>query len=102
MYHLKKIDCIYVASKFADVNLLSDLIDISDFRETVKNLFVWKQAMIDMNNTIKLSLIRHKRNIALVDLTHDQDFEERSSKHIKPMSIIFSPTNQLKSKSTTD
>lgn len=98
---LKLFQNAYLVDQINTIHLPIDLIELEDFRSSLKYLFQWREHILHQSRRLALGVFKEKRKYESVDISRPSSprcrTPERESS-TKPLDMYFSPQRNKKSK----
>ncbi|KAI7898229.1 uncharacterized protein BX663DRAFT_533450 [Cokeromyces recurvatus] len=86
----------YVCQKIQDIPIPKCLLELDSFRSSLKNLFAWKEHLVNLSNMISLANYNQEKQYRLVDICSTISPPRSPSRSITPANVYLSPSNANK------
>lgn len=86
----------YVAHHLASSHILGSLLELEEFKVTLKHLYSWCKYLLEVNQEIRLSLLANKRKYNTVDISSSPSptVTPQWSPILIPLNIFFTPSKK--------
>lgn len=104
MVELFKYKNCHVAYHISSLHLPTTLLELDDFRETVKHLYKWKTKLVEVSRGMKLALLKDKRKYETITISTSTTptTSPNRSPPLLPIDIFFTPSKNKKVKKAID
>lgn len=82
----------YVCQKIQDIYMPKCLLELDSFRSSLKNLFAWKEHLVNLSNMVSLANFNQEKQYRLVDICSTVSPPRSPSRSITPASVYLSPS----------
>lgn len=96
MVELFKHEDYYIAHHLASLHIPSSLLELEEFKITLKHLHSWSKHLVKVGKEIRLSLLANKRKFDTVEISSSPSptVTPQRSPSLLPLDIFFTPSNK--------
>ncbi|KAG1456394.1 hypothetical protein G6F46_007640 [Rhizopus delemar] len=98
MIQLYRYENCIVGHKIGNFSLISSLVELEQLRKSVKNLYAWREFVVNLGNTLALSRVNQSYKYNMIEVSdYASTTPVRSPKRkVDPINVFFTPSNQSK------
>lgn len=98
---MKLFENVHLVDQISSIHLPANLIELEDFRPTIKYLYRWRQHILHQSRKLALGVFKEKRKYETVDISHPSTPICLSPERVparEPLNMYYSPNKNKKTK----